>query len=885
MLSSGVANVAGVAGSAPDDVWIPSACGICYSHCAIKVHRVNGVVVKIEGNPDSPLNQGRICARGLSGIMQLYHPKRLNVPLKRTNPEKGIGIDPGWVEISWDEALDTIAEKLKKIRADDPRKLLCACSVSVEDPSFANLAFGTAFGTPNYWFSGAGTHCGNAEHLFAGVLHGSWVRQPDPNYCRYLLNFGVPVGTGAYYAVNAMAQRLADARVNRGLRHVVVDPWSGMAAEKADEWVPIRPGTDGAMALAMLNVILNELGICDVEHLKHHTNAPYLIGPDGHYVRDNASNKPLVWDAVDQRAKCFDDETVRDFALTGEYRVDGVIARPAFALLKEHVKRFTPEWASEVTTVPAATMRRLAREFAEAAQVGSTIVIDGKSLPYRPVAVLYFKGVQGHRHASLSAMAFELLPEVLGASHVPGSALGPASRSLGFPETGRPAYDPGTDPDGLLTPGTWVTPQAPLPLRPAQKPETVHLQDLVPTSCVCSPYLPLTMADPGKYGIPYKIEMQMQTGSNFLMTLANPNTVAPAFRDVFTVNFNIFLDETTDLADIVLPDANYLERHDMRVEWMGSFLPVDYWHATVAQPAVPPAFRRRPTQEVLLDLAERVGMLGDFYAILNLTWGLRGEYVLDPGRKYAWKEIIDRRNKSLFGPEHGLEWFKKNGVLKWPKTVEETYWTSFLKVRVPIYFEFIQKAGEDMDRVQAETGLKIFDSSDFQPLPDWRPCRSHEEKRSDYDLYLIYYRVPFHTFSSTYQNPWLDEVSRIDPYTHYVTMNASTARSKGLSDGDWIEIESASTGGTVRGKVRTSQGVHPEVVAIHSGGGHWARGLGAASQSGKGVCVEWLMPLSIEDSDVVSFTQDLCMKVSLRKIQAPADTVDRPWLRAPRPVQ
>ena len=89
---------------AGEDVWIPTACSLCYSHCPIRVRRVNGVVKKIEGNPECPGVNGRICPRGLSGIMLLYDPSRVNVPLKRINPDKGIVKDPGWVEISWDEA-------------------------------------------------------------------------------------------------------------------------------------------------------------------------------------------------------------------------------------------------------------------------------------------------------------------------------------------------------------------------------------------------------------------------------------------------------------------------------------------------------------------------------------------------------------------------------------------------------------------------------------------------------------------------------------------------------------------------------------------------------------------------------------------------------------
>jgi molybdopterin-containing oxidoreductase family molybdopterin binding subunit len=90
---------------AKEDVWIPSACSMCYSNCGIIAHRVNGTVVKIEGNPNNPVAGGRICAKGMSSIMTLYDPNRVNYPLKRTNPQKGIGVDPQWQRISWEEAL------------------------------------------------------------------------------------------------------------------------------------------------------------------------------------------------------------------------------------------------------------------------------------------------------------------------------------------------------------------------------------------------------------------------------------------------------------------------------------------------------------------------------------------------------------------------------------------------------------------------------------------------------------------------------------------------------------------------------------------------------------------------------------------------------------
>ena len=107
----------GKAQAVREDRWIPSACTICYGGCSILAHRVDGTVVKIEGNPASPIGSGHICAKGLSGIMILYDPNRLNVPLRRTNPQKGIGVDPGWKPISWEEAYDTCEARLKEIKA------------------------------------------------------------------------------------------------------------------------------------------------------------------------------------------------------------------------------------------------------------------------------------------------------------------------------------------------------------------------------------------------------------------------------------------------------------------------------------------------------------------------------------------------------------------------------------------------------------------------------------------------------------------------------------------------------------------------------------------------------------------------------------------------
>ncbi|MHA1108396.1 MAG: molybdopterin-dependent oxidoreductase, partial [Alphaproteobacteria bacterium] len=183
-----------------DDVWLPSSCSLCYGTCSIKAHRVDGVVVKIEGNPDSVVGKGRLCGKGVSGLMTHYDPNRVTKPLRRTNPEKGIGVDPQWEEISWEEALDTVAAELRRVHQDDPRKLVLQRTTTLTASRAPVQAFASAFGTPNVSTAGGGLHCGNGAHLISGVMHASWSVVPDFERCNYSIYFGASKGHGAGHA-------------------------------------------------------------------------------------------------------------------------------------------------------------------------------------------------------------------------------------------------------------------------------------------------------------------------------------------------------------------------------------------------------------------------------------------------------------------------------------------------------------------------------------------------------------------------------------------------------------------------------------------------------------------------------------------------------------
>ena len=850
---------------ARDDAWIPSSCSLCYGTCSILAHRVDGVVVKVEGNPGSVVGKGRLCGKGVSGLMCHYDPNRLTRPLRRTNPKKGLDEDPGWKEIGWDEALDEIATVLKRVRADNPYKLVFQRTTTVQAARIPFQGFGAAFGSPNQSTAGGGLHCGNGAHLISGMMHASWGVVPDFKYCNYAIYFGASKGHGAGHVSTSNMALAADARA-RGMKMVVVDPMCNFAAAKATEWVPLRVGTDGALALSMCNVLVNELGIHDGPYLQAKTNAPYLIGPDKLYVRDSASGKPLVWDTSAKAARPYTDAKAADMALEGGFEANGVPCQPAFQKLKDHLKKYTPEWGEQTTTVPASTIRRIAAEFGREARIGSTIMVEGVNLPYRPVAAIAFRGAQGHLNSVYNFFAVDLLNELVGAADVVGGCLGFNPACTGFPETGRPRYVPKPGPDGLMVVGIWMGHHYPYPIDEPSLPRRVGLQDVFPLGMV-SPFIDSEDQEEmwSRLGLGYRPEVMINFGANSVMSVANRETVARSLAKYkFIVSFDVYRTETSDFADILLPDCSYLQSLDSRSSFPFIFnhpAGMGEWCWSMRQPVVPPESEQRPYQDVLLDLADRVGIRADMNAALNASMEIAPEYRLQGDRRYSWAEVCDAELKSNFGPERGLEWFKQHGVIKWPKKPEEVYWRPFVDVRVPIYWEFLVPLGERTDAITAPRGLKL-PREYYEPLPDHIPCVSHGCKAPGFDLYGFYYRDTVHTNSYTMENPWLDEAARLDPFSYSIAINAETGRKKGLQDGDivWVENEK---GRKVKGRVKLTQGIHPEGLGIGACAGHWGGGMPIAK--GKGVFFNELLELDWQHVSPINLNLDLCVRVKVTR--------------------
>jgi anaerobic selenocysteine-containing dehydrogenase len=847
--------------SRQDDAWIPSSCSLCYGTCSILAHRVDGVIVKIEGNPDSAVGKGRLCGKGVSGIMTHYDPNRLRYPMRRTNPKKGLHEDPGWKRISWEEALSEIADVLRKVRADDPRKLVVQRTTTVTASRVPFHAFATAFGTPNFSVSGGGQHCGNGAHLISGIMHASWSIVPDFEYCNYSIYFGASKGHSAGHASCSNMAKAADARV-RGMKMVVVDPICNFASAKSSEWVPIRVGTDAALALGMCNVLVNDLGIYDGPYLQAKTNAPYLIGPDKLYVRHAENKKPLVWDVRLNTARPYDEVPAADVALQGEFKVGDIPCRPAFESLRQHLRQFTPEWAEKISGISAATVRRLAKEFGTEARIGSTIVIDGVALPYRPVAAIAFRGSQGHRNSVYNFYAVDLLNHLVGAADVVGGCLGFNPTSHGHPETGMVRYIPTAGPDGLMTVGSWMGYHYPYPPAEPRLPTNLGLQDLF-TIGMTSPFLDSVDREEmwQKFDIPYRPEVMINFGSNLIMSIANKDAVAASLAQYkFIVSFDLFLTETSNFVDIILPDCDYLQSLDARANFPFIFsLPggMGEWCWPIRQPVVPPDGEQRQFAEVLLELADRVGIRADLNAAYNAWLDLRPPYRLAGDQRYSYDDICNAELKNNFGAERGLDWFKENGVIKWKKKPEEVYWRPFVDVRVPVYWEFLKPIGEKIAAISEPRGFKI-PLEYYDPLPTFLPCRSHCCEKPGFDFYGFYYRDTVHTNSFTMENPWLDEAARLDPLSYAIAMNRSEAEKRGLGDGQAVWVESE-TGRKVKGRLKLTEGIHPEGLGFAAMCGHWTDGQPIAK--GKGVFYNDLLELDWEHASPVNINLDLCVKV------------------------
>ena len=872
-----------------------TTCYMCACRCGIRVTLRNGEVRYIQGNPDHPLNQGVICAKGSSGIMKQYSPARLTVPLRRkAGSARGAG---EFEAISWDEAFGMMEERLAHIRATDPKQF--ALFTGRDQMQALTGLFAKQFGTPNY--AAHGGFC--SVNMAAGMIYtigGSFWEFGGPDLDRAKLF--VMIGTAEDHHSNPMKIALSKFKRNGG-RFISINPVRTGYSAIADEWVPIRPGTDGALLQALTHEIIRQ-GLYDREFLVQYSNAAELVNLDessseyGMFVRTEVPEEEgcfdpqnkLWWDR-NKNAPVVTHTRGADPFLLGEFKLkNGTPLKPAFQLLQERVKDYTPEWAEGITGVPAATIRRLAHEMGVTARDQrielpiawtDTWGNEHESVTGNPVAFHAMRGLAAHSNGFQTIRSLAILMSLLGTIDRPGGF----RHKVPFPRPIPPCAKTPKGPEGVrpnmpLDGMALGWPAEPDDLFVDEKGEPVRIDKAFSWEHPLAVHgLMHNVITNAWRGDPYTIDTLLIFMSNMAWN-STMNTVSVRdmlndkredgeYKIPFLIVCDAFHSEMTAFADLVLPDTTYLERHDVMSildrpisEFDG---PVD----AVRIPVVPPKGDCKPFQEVLIELGTRLKLPAfaqkdgarkyrdypDFIVNYETEPGsgigflsgwrgkggektMRGEPNPRQWEMYAqnggfFHHELPRSYQYMRNWNQGyLEWAQRNRITRYAEPIS-----------IHIYSEVLQKfrlaAQGKTDGRQPPAHLRKRIETYFDPLPFYyEPLEGQLSDTQRYPLNAITQRpmAMYHSWDS--QNAWLRQI-----HAHnYLFVNPKTAAAQGIADGGWMWAESMH--GKVRCMCRFSEAVEPGTVwtwnAIGKAAGAW--GLDAdANESQKGFLLNHLI--------------------------------------------
>jgi anaerobic selenocysteine-containing dehydrogenase len=827
-----------------------STCYMCACRCGIKVHMKSGKIRYIEGNPDHPVNRGVLCAKGSAGIMHQYSPAKLTKPLLRTG-ERGSG---EFREIEWDEALELATKWLGDVRERDPGRL--AFFTGRDQSQSLTGWWATKFGTHN--FAAHGGFC--SVNMAAGGLYtlggAFWeFGEPDWDNTLYHMMFGVADDHDS----NPIKLGLGTLKTREGTKFVSVNPVRTGYSAIADEWVGIRPGTDGLFVFAIIHELLRAEKV-DWASLARYSNAPWLViqepgaADDGLFLRGE-DGEALVW-CLEQGQAISANAAHMKPAFAGPREVNGRKVVPSFQLLAERYlsKDYSPDAVAQTTGVPAATIRRIAAELAETA-FDKEITIEQpwvdawgrrhERFVGRPVSFHAMRGISAHSNGFHTCRAIHILQALLGSVDVPGGWRYKAPFPKPVPPGPKPAMpkaEAGVPLDGP-------------PLGFPRSPEDLiidHLGDPLRIDKAYSWEHPLALhglmhmvlhnaANQDPYGIDvlfmFMANMAWNSSMNIPETLGyftkkdeNGEYVIPKI-----IYSDAFWSETVPYCDLILPDTTYLERWDC-ISMLDR--PISSAHGAgdaIRQPVVPLDRDVRAFQTVLLDLGARLGLPGMVNEDGSPKYpGGYPDYIVNHERSpgvgplSGWRgKQGDKSGVGEVNPdqldryiEHGCHWheelplqlqYMKYANRDYLQYATEMHWMGAAKPIIhQLYNEDLQRfrnaARGHGDRQPPEQHRERIETY-FDPLPIWyQPFLEAQDGGEEFPVHALSQR-PMHMYHSWgSQNAWLRQITNANK----LHLHRDLAAKHDLQDDDWVWIENSR--GRVKAQVRLVTGVNPDVV-------------------------------------------------------------------------
>ena len=840
-----------------------TTCYMCACRCGVKAHLEDGEIRFVQGNPAHPVNRGVLCGKGNAAVMKQLSPAKLRAPLlRRADSPRGAG---EFDEITWEAALSLLSGRLEKIRADNPNKL--AFFTGRDQMQALTGLWARQFGTMNW--AAHGGFC-SVNMAAAGLLTTgfSFWEFGEPDWER--ANLAFLWGVAEDHSSNPIKLGLAELKT-RGAKIVAINPVRTGYQAVADEWIAVRPGTDGMLALSMANVLLSRK-LIDDEFLARHTNAPHLIlqnpKTESHgLVARGENGAPLCFDLErNAPAECLPEAAP---ALYWEGTLpDGRRAKTAFALLAERLldEKHSPRNAEKVCGVSAKTIERLALESAAAAFESDVFIptpwTDCAGRKHsgfvgRPVAMHAMRGISARANGFQTCRAIHLLQALLGAIDAPGSHLAKPPYPKRVPCLPPPAVS--CAPNTPLAAPPLGVPRGPEDLAIDENGNPLRIDGAfswdAPLAMHGAMHMVLSNA---ARGIPHSVDALMIYMANIAWNSAmNPDAARAAltaknengeYKIPFVVVADAFHSETVDFADLVLPDTTYLERRDAL-----SLLdrPPSEPSAAVdaiRTPIVEPNRNARPFQEVLVDLAGRLRFpaftnennapkfkdYSDFIVNFETAPGIgflsgwRGEngdsFLRGAPNPRQW-EMYERNESFCRTPLPREARFMRFANREYIRFAKNAGWLAAdddeSAMQIELYSETLRRfqlAGEGFGaRVPPDEARRRRLRENFDPLPFWRATMGDETEARP--LCAVTQRPMFMYHSWDSQNAWLRQIADRNP----VFLHRTLAESLGILEGDAVWIESRM--GRTAARAKLADGMRADSVwtwnAIAKSPGAW----------------------------------------------------------------